>query len=272
MKILRWILILPACFLVAVCSDFVTHFVLYVIITSIAEGAYPETPELLITPFVRAFLFVVSAYAIAPSKKYFVSIMASILWILIALSIFIFFSERLNTLSYFSVSMGIIGAVFSVYNLKIIDKENKIYVKKKKEILDKKILQNSERVHTDKKDLPIVRKTEELIEIMYENQGNIDEENTRKRTVEEMTENQKIKLEIFNMAVKEANEEISLINEEENKKLMYVLDTASESSATPKPTKEQMKKAMEKILQHIRNQKEEVNKSLSVKPTTDKKD
>jgi hypothetical protein len=168
--------------------------------------------------------------------------------------------------------MGIIGAVFSVYNLKIIDKENKIYVKKKKEILDKKILQNSERVHTDKKDLPIVRKTEELIEIMYENQGNIDEENTRKRTVEEMTENQKIKLEIFNMAVKEANEEISLINEEENKKLMYVLDTASESSATPKPTKEQMKKAMEKILQHIRNQKEEVNKSLSVKPTTDKKD
>jgi hypothetical protein len=88
----------------------------------------------------------------------------------------------------------------------------------------------------------------------------------------EMTENQKTKLKIFNMAVKEAKEEVSLINEEENKKLMYVLDTASESSSTPKPTKEQMKKAMEKILQHQRNQKEEVNKPLPVKPTTDKKD
>lgn len=118
-NILRWLFLLPLVFIFGLLTDFSVHFILYSALSGGNEPfitPYPETPELIISPFFRAIAFVYSAFKIAPKFKCKVSIIFSILWILLALSLYIYVNNSHESKpSIIPVISGIIGVILVLF-------------------------------------------------------------------------------------------------------------------------------------------------------------
>lgn len=123
---LRWIFLLPLAILFAILMDFPLHYILYSILSS-GENPfitpYPESPELVLAPFFRAFVFVLTGTFIAPNNNVIVGKIFSFIWVFSAtFGVYILYyisktkteyniNFEFTTVDFFAISSGIIGAI-----------------------------------------------------------------------------------------------------------------------------------------------------------------
>lgn len=123
---LRWVFILPLAILLAFLMDFPLHFILYSVLSggeSPFITPYPESPELILAPFFRAFVFVLAGTFIAPNNNIIVGKIFSFIWVFFAtIGVYIFYyvakskSEHninfeFTSIEFFAISSGVIGAI-----------------------------------------------------------------------------------------------------------------------------------------------------------------
>lgn len=134
---LRWILMLPLSILFAFLIDFPLHFILYSILSSGETPLitpYPKSPELILAPFFRAYVFVLAGTLIAPSNNIIVGKVFSFIWVFFAtVGVYTMYcvaktkpenniNVEFTTIDFLSISLGVIGAVLPL----IISNKNKI--------------------------------------------------------------------------------------------------------------------------------------------------
>ncbi len=123
---LRWIFLLPLSILFALLMDFPLHFILYSILSG-GENPfvtpYPESPELVLAPFFRAFVFVLAGTFIAPNNNIIVGKIFSFIWVFSATAgVYIMYyiakskpehniNFEITTTDFFAISSGVIGAI-----------------------------------------------------------------------------------------------------------------------------------------------------------------
>lgn len=106
--------------------DFPLHFILYSILSG-GENPfitpYPKSPEIILAPFFRAFVFVFAAALIAPNNNIKVAKIFSFLWVFSATAgMYILYyiakskteynvNFEFTTLDFYAVSSGVIGAI-----------------------------------------------------------------------------------------------------------------------------------------------------------------
>ncbi len=123
---LRWLGVLPIALLAGFIADFPLHWVLY---RTLSGGEnpfitpYPELPERLLSPFIKALVIVWVSSQIAPENKFKTAIVLTTIWIFAAGASF--------GLSYFGINigrvqlrliagglpiiMGVVGAILGLY-------------------------------------------------------------------------------------------------------------------------------------------------------------
>jgi len=126
---LWWIGVLPISLLAGLLVDFPVHWFLY---RTLSGGdnpfitPYPELPERILAPFLRALVIVWLGSLIAPEHKFKTAVILATLWIFGAVVSFVLGylgfhtdSVQLNlTAGGLPVIMGVVGAVFGLYLVK----------------------------------------------------------------------------------------------------------------------------------------------------------
>jgi hypothetical protein len=123
---LRWIFLLPLAILFAILMDFPLHYILYSVLSG-GENPfitpYPESPELILAPFFRAFVFVLTGTFIAPNNNVIVGKIFSFIWVFSAtVGVYILYyisktkteyniNFEFTTVDFFAISSGVIGAI-----------------------------------------------------------------------------------------------------------------------------------------------------------------
>ena len=123
---LRWIFLLPLAILFAILMDFPLHYILYSVLSG-GENPfitpYPESPELILAPFFRAFVFVLTGTFIAPNNNIIVGKIFSFIWVFSAtVGVYILYyisktkteyniNFEFTTVDFFAISSGVIGAI-----------------------------------------------------------------------------------------------------------------------------------------------------------------
>lgn len=124
---LRWIFLVPLAILFAILMDFPLHYILYSVLSG-GENPfitpYPESPELILAPFFRAFVFVLTGAFIAPNNNVIVGKIFSFIWVFSAtVGVYIMYyitksknaDHNINleytTVDFFAISSGVIGAI-----------------------------------------------------------------------------------------------------------------------------------------------------------------
>ena len=112
--------------LFAILVDFPLHYILYSFLSG-GENPfitpYPESPELILAPFFRAFAFVITGACIAPNNNVIVGKIFSFIWVFSAtVGVYILYyisktkteyniNFEFTTVDFFAISSGIIGAI-----------------------------------------------------------------------------------------------------------------------------------------------------------------
>lgn len=123
---LRWIFVLPLAIVFAILMDFPLHYILYSVLSG-GENPfitpYPESPELILAPFFRAFVFVLAGAFIAPNNNILVGKIFSVIWVFSAtVGVYILYyiakskteyniHFEFTTVDFFAISSGVIGAI-----------------------------------------------------------------------------------------------------------------------------------------------------------------
>jgi len=123
---LRWIFLLPLAILFAILMDFPLHYILYSVLSggeNPFKTPYPESPELILAPFFRAFVFVLTGTFIAPNNNVMVGKIFSFMWVFSAtVGVYILYyisktkteyniNFAFTTVDFFAISSGVIGAI-----------------------------------------------------------------------------------------------------------------------------------------------------------------
>ena len=98
---IRWLAILPLSFITSILIHFPIHFILYSFLmfgNFINCDVYPKLPEIIITSFVSPFVFIYTAYIIAPKHKLLVIRVIFTLFLILSIGVLIFSQNFYGTL------------------------------------------------------------------------------------------------------------------------------------------------------------------------------
>lgn len=141
-NILRWIAVLPCAILAGFLATFILHFILYTTIGRIFTP-YPEFPERALMPFIVVMTFIWTGFHVAPTQKLIIAIVLFSACILLSGGFIILTftgGKWFGKVLYFEAGgmapfLAIAGSFVGLYLTWRKDKQQKSYLKEKKEVI-----------------------------------------------------------------------------------------------------------------------------------------